>query len=130
MNTTNLPLNVIRAFASVYQSGGIRSVAREHNTTQLSVSRHVRYLEEWTGVPLLDRESAGRALRFTVYGKTLGVATIESLNLLSTSIASIKEGRRNLILVSTTPSFASRWLLLRIAAFNAEFPWIEISVLA
>ncbi|MGI9355079.1 MAG: LysR family transcriptional regulator [Rhizobiaceae bacterium] len=130
MSTTNLPLIAIRAFQSVYQSGVNRSAARELTIAHSTVSRHVGYLEQLTCVPLLDRESAGRALRFTVYSETLGLATIESLNLLSTSIASVKGGRGNLTVISNTPSFESRWLLPRIVAFNAEFPWIEISVVA
>jgi len=126
----NLPLTAIRAYSAVYKNGGIRSASRELNISHSSVSRHVRYLEEWIGVPLIERESNQRTLEFTAQGKKLGQAAMQSLDLLANAVTAVKEIRpRNSVTVSTTPSFASRWLLRRITNFNTLYPWIEVSVL-
>ncbi len=126
----NIPLTAIRAFSAVYQNGGIRSASRELNISHSSVSRHVRYLEEWIGVPLLDRDNSQRTLVFTSQGEKLGQAAIQSLNILANAVVAVKETRpRNSVTISTTPSFASRWLLRRIANFNTLYPWIEVSVI-
>ena len=125
-----LPLNALRAFAAVHETGGIRSAARTLDVTHSSVSRHLRFLEDSLGVALLDRDQNSRKLRFTPEGERLGQASGEALSLLSNAIIGIREPRhRNSIVISTAPSFASCWLMERIRKFNEKHPWIEISVL-
>jgi len=126
-----LPLNALRAFAFVYETGGVRPAARALNIAHSSVSRHVRELEGWLGVDLLESGKSSRPLRFTGHGEILGKAALKSLRDLETAISSVREKRRgNAVTLMTTPSFAARWLLPRLHDFNARFPWIEISVTA
>ena len=125
-----LPLNALRAFAAVYETGGIRSAARALDVTHSSVSRHLRFLEDSLGVALLDRDPDNRRLRFTPQGERLGRASVEALSPLSNAIISIRESHdRHSIVISTAPSFASCWLMERIRKFNEKHPWIEISIL-
>ncbi len=127
----NLPLNALKAFSAVYEAGGIRPASRVLNVTHSTISRHVRFLEKWIGVPLLNRDSSQRSLVFTTQGKKLGRATVQNLTALSNAIGAIKETRsRNSVTISTAPSFASRWLLPRMVDFNALHPSIEVSVIA
>ena len=124
----NLPLNALRAFASVYEQGGVRPAARALDITHSSVSRHLRELEAWLGVDLLDK-TPQRRLSFTAAGEALGKAALSSLRDLETSVAAIREQRQgNSITIETTPSVATRWLLPRMPALEAAYPWIEISV--
>lgn len=126
----NLPLNALRAFASVYDRGGVRPAARALDVTHSSVSRHLRELEAWLGVDLLDKTSE-RRLSFTAAGEALGKAALSSLRDLETAVSVIREQRRgNDVTIETTPSVAARWLLPRIPALEATHPWIEISVVA
>ena len=130
MHRKLLPLNALRAFAAVHETGGIRSAARALDVTHSSVSRHLRFLEDSLGVALLDRDQNHRKLRFTPEGDRLGQASGEALSLLSNAIISIRESHHgNSIVISTAPSFASCWLMERIRKFNEKHPWIEISVL-
>ena len=130
MQNQFLPLNALRAFSAVYETGGIRSAARTLDVTHSSISRHLRFLEASLGVALLDRDHNQRNLRFTPQGERLGQTTGEALSLLSNAILNISESHhRNSIVVSTAPSFASCWLMERIRKFDAKHPWIEISVL-
>lgn len=125
-----LPLNALRAFAAVYETGGVRSAARKLDVTHSSVSRHLRFLEDSLGVALLDRDQNQKQLRFTPEGERLGQASGEALSLLSNAIIGIRESHhRTSIVISTAPSFASCWLMERIRKFNEEYPWVEISVL-
>ena len=125
-----LPLNALRAFAAVYETGGIRSAARTLDVTHSSVSRHLRFLEASLGIALLDRDQNHRKLRFTPEGERLGQASGEAMLLLSNAIFSIRESHhRNSVVISTAPSFASCWLMERIHKFNERHPWVEISVL-
>lgn len=126
-----LPLNALRAFACVYETGGIRPAAREMNIAHSSVSRHVRELEDWLGTDLLDKSGASRALSFTTHGKMLGKAGLKSFRDLEVAVASVRERRRgNSVLITTTPSVAARWLLPRLHEFSETYPWIELSVVA
>jgi len=124
-----LPLNAMRAYAAVHETGGIRSAARTLNVTHSSISRHLRFLEETLGVALLDRDQNQRKLLFTAQGEHLGQVSNEAMQLLSNAIVKIRETQTgNFVVISTAPSFASCWLMDRVQKFNEAFPWVEISI--
>lgn len=126
-----LPLNALRAFAIVYETGGIRPAARVMNIAHSSVSRHVHELEDWLGTDLLDKSGPARTLSFTINGEMLGKAGLKSFRDLEIAVTSVRERRSgNSVLITTTPSVAARWLLPRLQDFNESFPWIELSVVA
>ena len=125
----NLPLNALRAFAAVYDSGGVRPAARMLEVTHSSISRHLRELEAWLGVELFENRKGQRLLSFAPAGEALGRASLSSLRELESAVASLREQRRgNAITIETTPSFAARWLLPRLPALEATYPWIEVSI--
>ena len=127
----NLPLNSLRALALVYQANGVRSAARRLNVSHSAVSRHIRELEAWLGVPLMARREGRRHLEFTENGKTLGEAVVTGLSSVENTIMAIREARQsNSVVVATTASIAARWLLPRLPAFQKRHLDIEISVLA
>lgn len=124
-----LPLNALRAFAMVHAHGGVRAAARELGMAHSSVSRHLTELDRWLGVPLL-RASAGRgALMFTPQGEALGRATLAGLRGIEQAVAALRETRpAHAVTLSTSPSFAIRWLLPRLPALEKAHPKIELSV--
>ena len=122
----HLPLNALRAFGVVFETGGIRPAARALSVTHSAVSRHVRELEGWLGAPLF--EPGSRAL--TPQGEALGKAVLESLSRLDEAVAAVREQRHaNSVVISTTASVAVRWLLSRLNDLREAHPGIEISVL-
>lgn len=124
----DLPLNAVRAYAAVFESGGVRAAARRLKITHSSVSRHLRELEAWVGVPLVDGTSAGR-LDFTPQGAAIGRAALTSLAELTHAVAGARELRRsNSVTIATTASFARRWLLPRLPGLAESHPWVEVSV--
>ena len=127
----DLPLNALRAFSVVYETGGIRPAARALQVTHSAVSRHLRELEAWLGLPLLRKREGARSLAFTPQGESLGRAGLASLRALEGAVAALRESRRaNAVVVTTTLSFAARWLLPRLPGFETEHGWIELSVVA
>lgn len=126
----DLPLNMLRALAATYETGGIRPAGRRLGVTHSSVSRMLRDLEAWLETPLFEPRQQRRSLQFTSEGETLGRAALASLTGLDNAVASVREARRpNSLVLSTTPSFAVRWLLPRLSAFESAYPAIEVSLI-
>lgn len=126
-----LPVNALRVFAAVYETGGVRPAARQLKVAHSSVSRHLAELEKWIGVALFERREESRTLVFTPQGEALGRGGLESLRLLASVVKSIRETpRRNAVAISTTPSVAALWLLPRLSRFQKAYPGIELSVVA
>lgn len=125
----DLPLNALRAFALVYGAGGIRPAARVLEVSHSAVSRHLKELEGWIGVALLEAGGGQRRLAFTPDGEALARAALASLEGLERSVAVLREARPgNAVTITTTASFAARWLLPRLPLLQAALPWIEVSV--
>jgi len=125
-----LPLNALRAFAAIYETGGIRPAARSLSVSHSSISRHLRELESWIGLPLIDVPDGMRSVRFTEQGEVLGRSVLAGLRELEAGIAAVREAKRgNSVVIATTPSFASCWLLPRMPDLEATHKWIELSVI-
>jgi LysR family glycine cleavage system transcriptional activator len=125
----DLPLNALRAFAVVYAHRGVRPAARELGIAHSSLSRHLAELEAWTGVPLTEGPGGRRGLRFTPAGEALGRSALAALQELERAAASIREARSaSSVVISTTASFAARWLLPRLPALEMLHPKLEVSV--
>jgi LysR family glycine cleavage system transcriptional activator len=125
----DLPLHALCAFASVYLHGGVRAAARELRIAHSSVSRHLAELEKWLGVKLTRAGVDRRRLAFTPQGEALGKTTLASLGEIAHAAAALREARSSQsVAISAAPSFAVRWLLPRLPAFEQAFPRLEISV--
>ena len=128
---SDLPLNALRTFAAVYETGGVRPASRALNVAHSSVSRHLRELEKALGIDLFEPREGTRALTFTPQGETLGRAALESFGRLTEVVRSLREApRRNAVTISTTPSIAALWLLPRLPSFEKAYPGIGLSVIA
>lgn len=123
------PLISLRAFEVVYRTGGVRVAARELGITHSSVSRHIGELEAWFGTLLFERSAGRRSLELTAAGQQLGSTVSEAFRDIARTASGVRNSRRkNEVVVSTTQSFATRWLLPRLHLFAEQFPHIEISV--
>lgn len=126
----DVPLNMIRAFAAVYDAGGIRPAARNLGVTHTSVLRYVRELEAYLEIELTQTPPGSRALSFTASGNTLGKAAIASLAELEAAVNAITEAHhRKSVTIETTPSIASRWLLPRLSRLEEVMGGVEISLI-
>ena len=126
----DLPLNALRAFAAVHAQRGVRAAARELGIAHSSVSRHLAELQAWLGVTLMEETSGRQAPRFTSQGEVLGRAVLAGLAEIAQAVAEVREAKSpNAVSLSTTPSFAARWLLPRLPGFERAHPGVELSVL-
>lgn len=125
-----LPLSALRAFAAVYETGGVRPAARALQITHSSISRHLQELEAWLGIALVENRAHGR-LVFTPQGEALGKAALAGLSALTSAVEGVRELRRaNSVVIATTASLAVRWLVPRLASLQKSHPWVEVSVIS
>lgn len=129
-NMKDLPLNALRVFALACMHGGVRAAARELGIAHSSVSRHLAELEAWLGVPLVQKRTGTRAWAPTPQGDALGKVVLAGLREIDAATTIVREARSPFaVTISTSPSFASRWLLPRLPSLERAHPRIELSLL-
>ncbi len=120
-------LNALRAFEAAARHESMTEAAGELFVTHAAVSRHIRELEEWLGVPLFLR--TGRGVKLTEAGRDYArelTALFDSLAQATRDLMARGDVRR--LAVTVDPSFASRWLVPRLGRFNALHPDIELEI--
>ena len=101
--------------------------AQELSLTQSSISRQVAALERQIGKPLFVRRT--RALELTAPGHRLLAAVQQTLRQLDRTVDAIRgDGHPTRITLATYASFASLWLVPRLAVFQREHPGIDIRI--
>lgn len=125
------PLSVgpLRAFEAVARLKSFRAAADELFLTQSAVSRQIQALEDEVGAQLLSRGT--RHVALTGAGIALLQASAPALARIDSTVRQIRAARgRRIVNVTTFASFASLWLIPRMASFEARHPDIDIRVLA
>ncbi len=119
------PFAALRAFEAVGRLGGIRRAAQSLCLDHAVISRHLRALESWTGVRLIDREHGGGRLTAegAQYHARVALALSDIVNATADLMRSNDENRLKIWCV---PGFASQWLLSRLGAFRVAHPDIDI----
>lgn len=121
------PLNALRAFDAAARHLSLTHAAAELHVTHGAVSRQVKELEGFLGRPLFHRRPRG--LELTSEGRMLAFTAGKLFDELRDAMRSLRDVRQSgVITVSTVPSLAARWLVPRIATFQAEHPAHEIRV--
>lgn len=124
-----MPLNALRAFAAVFETGGVRPAGRELGIAHSAISRHLVELEAWLGVALTEPTAGRKGLALTAHGQALGAAVRDAFGDLENAALRVIEARTpSSVVLSVAPSFASRWLLPRLLDFEARHPKIELSI--
>ncbi len=123
------PLDRLEAFEAAARNLSFTRAAAELSLTQSAVSRAIASLEERLGFPLFERRH--RALLLTERGQTLYAATMDLLEGLDETLAKLRapaDGRT--VTVTTTLSFASLWLVPRLAGFTRAYPGVDVRIAA
>lgn len=119
------PLDLLAAFEAVARLGSITRAAAERFITQSAMSRQIQALEDDLGTPLFHRRH--RSLELTDAGmRLLAVCTTVLAQLREATAAIRAPAAREQLAVTTTPSFASLWLIPRLAGFTSAHPGVDV----
>ncbi|TBU89754.1 LysR substrate-binding domain-containing protein [Phytopseudomonas dryadis] len=120
------PLSSLRAFEAAARLRSFKKAAEELAVTATAISHRIRVLEEDLERPLFVRKV--RAVELTPDGQTLLTATSSGLQTIAAAIEQVRRPRRASITLSTTPAFATKWLVPRLAAFQAAHADIDLHI--
>lgn len=118
-------LNALRAFEAAGRHGSFTRAAAELHVTHAAISHQVRALEEHLGVSLFRRTT--RAVKLTDAGQTLLPVMTKALDAMADAIQRLgADDATGSLTVGVTPAFAARWLVPRLAGFQAAHPEIDV----
>jgi LysR family transcriptional regulator, glycine cleavage system transcriptional activator len=124
-----LSLENLRTFDAVARHLSFSAAADELHLTQSAISRRVSALERELGAPLFARDT--RRVELTDVGETLRQAVQPALERVDRTVQRIRSvSHRRHVSVATFASFATLWLLPRMAAFQLAHPDIDIRISA
>ena len=123
MNRRNLPFNALRAFEAAARHASVSAAARELSVTHSAISHQLKLLESRLGIRLFERTNRG--LKITASGKLLLPVISESFDSINATLTHLQQGQEadvipDIINVTSTPAFASKWLLPRLASWYAQ----------
>ncbi|USV98573.1 transcriptional regulator GcvA [Pseudomonas pergaminensis] len=120
------PTATLRAFEVATRHATFTSASEELHVTQSAVSHQLKHLEDLWGLQLFQR---GKALRLTPAGAALAPIVREFFMNLEVTLADLREQKGRVRLkVSTTYSFALKWLLPRLPSLSQQHPEILITL--
>lgn len=123
------PLNALLTFEAAARHLNFTRAAEELLVTQAAVSRQVQHLEEHLEAPLFERRR--RQLELTAVGQRLARAVAIGFEHIAQAVDEIAEERsRADVTVSSSVTFASYWLMSRIANYRANFPDVDLHLVA
>ncbi len=124
-----LPLNALRAFEAAARHLSFAQAADELAVTPTAISHQIRSLEALVGAPLFRRRP--RPIALTRAGLTLYPILREGFDDFAAALTRLRDDAPGgPVRVSTTPAFASRWLLPRLGDFRQHLGDMALEVQA
>ncbi len=121
------PLNHLQAFAAAAQHLSFQAAADQLHVTPSAISQRIRALESRLGIPLFKRLT--RAVVLTRAGEILAADLFNAFNIIDRSLSRVeRSAQSNTLTISTTISFAEKWLLARLPAFSDLYPDLDVRV--
>ena len=135
MNASRVParrlpsLDLLRGFESAARHLSITKAAEELHITQSAMSRQIKELEAQLGAALFERRH--RAIGLSRAGRLLLPVATQVMGLVRKASDDVRElsGTRTLF-VSTTPAFASLWLIPRLGSFARSHQGLDVRISA
>jgi DNA-binding transcriptional LysR family regulator len=125
MKTAPPPARALEALAQLATLGSLTVAAEQLGVTRSALSHRIADLERSLGVALVRK--AGRKLRLTEDGERLLAGMGDALERIDAAVQSFQRDRGQ-IRLSTVSTFASHWLIPRVAEFQAQHPKIEVAI--
>ncbi|MCX8003929.1 MAG: LysR substrate-binding domain-containing protein [Burkholderiaceae bacterium] len=118
------PLTTLVAFETVARRRSFALAASELCLTASAVSHQIARLEEFLDVKLFDRTPAG--VRLSPAGEAYLRRVAAALGAIGAATEDVRKGVRNSLNVHASPSFASLWLMPRLANFAHAHPDVSL----
>ncbi|MGH8662264.1 MAG: transcriptional regulator GcvA [Burkholderiales bacterium] len=123
------PLNALKAFEAAGRHLSVKKAAAELNVTPAAVSHQIKALEDFLGVKLFLRRN--RALELTEAARACLPKLREGFDSLAQAVERLRAHKGGgMLTVSAAPSFAARWLMLRLHRFLETQPEVDVRISA
>src|SRR5512139_1846382 len=118
-------IRAVQAFEAASRLGSFALAAEELGVTPSAVSHQIRVLEDQLGVRLFHR--IHRSVMLTDVGRRYASAVTAAFARIDAATRKVAAAGVSAILtIHSTPSFATQWLMPRLAEFKELHPGIEI----
>lgn len=120
-------INQLLSFESAARHSSVTQAAKELCVTQGAVSRNILSLEEWLGVALFER--INHRLILTDAGKLYLTKVRPSIHTLEAATVDLRSNafKFDTLNLACAPTFASHWLIPKLASFQALYPDIQVN---
>ncbi|MBR8841796.1 LysR substrate-binding domain-containing protein [Pseudoalteromonas sp. JC3] len=121
------PLKGLWYFKTAAELGSFKQAAEALFVTQAAVSQQIRTLEQQLGCMLFERQT--RKVLLTQQGQDLLPYLHKAFGQMEMGLSTLKsDPNPNTINLSVLPSFATCWLLPRLASFNKALPDYQLRI--
>lgn len=120
----------VQAFVAVADQGSFRGAAERLNITQTAITQRLQKLEEFLGVPLIERTT--RSMNLTETGRTFLPQARRLLAELSAALVEIREtgmAQRGDVSIACVPTVGVQYLPRVLRAYSARYPHNRIRIL-
>ena len=118
------PFAALRAFEAFGRHGKVRRTAAALGVSHAIVSRHLRALEDWLGVMLIDRANGGLTQAGADYHALIGPA----FDQLCSATERLRGDAGMRLQVWSMPGLAYHWLTSRLPDFGRRHPGLAVTL--
>ncbi|WP_277183743.1 LysR family transcriptional regulator [Caballeronia sp. BR00000012568055] len=120
----------VQAFVAIADAGSFKAAAEQLHITQTAVTQRLRKLEDFLGVPLIERTT--RSMALTETGRTFLPQARRLLGELSSALVEIREtgmAQRGDVSIACVPTVGVQYLPRVLQAYSARFPHNRVRIL-
>jgi LysR family transcriptional regulator, glycine cleavage system transcriptional activator len=129
MNSHLPPLSALRAFEAAARHMSFSKAADELHVTPAAVSHQIHALEQDLGVKLFHRMS--RSIELTASARVLLPGLSEAFAGIQSAVGRLRaHNDTGTLTVTASPSFAAKWLVLRLHRFQERCPEVDVRISA
>src|SRR5438128_4507090 len=129
MNNHLPPLSALRAFEAAARHMSFSKAADELHVTPAAVSHQIHALEEDLGVRLFHRMN--RSIELTASARVLLPGLSEAFAGIQSSVRRLRaHNDTGTLTVTASPSFAAKWLVLRVPRFREWRAEVDVRISA
>src|SRR6201988_2673500 len=123
------PLSALRAFEAAARLMSFSKAADELHVTPAAVSHQIHALEQDLGVKLFHRMN--RSIELTASGRVLLPGLTEAFTGIQSAVRRLRaHNDTGTLTVTASPSFAGKWLVLRLPRFPEQCPESDVRISA